>query len=347
MTLVLVDDSVPYDGNTPRTRPLGGVERAVVSLAEAIASRGRKVTAYTRCFMAVTVRGVQWEPIPPTWGDDDGAGGNGDVDTVLALRDPSLLAVAPGAKRRLLWALAPGDYLLDPPFSLALQQFRPKIIVPGEVARFACPFDDVSLIRPGLDDFCIPRTSDLDVPAPVALTTTHPAHGLGDVLAVWRDIIHPQVPGAKLHVYSSLLQDAVHGGAVERSLADLAETALDLSTRGVEVKAPLPAPAMAEVYRSARVHLYPGHPHDLVCWTLAESQACGLPAVALMRGACGEALVNGDSGYLVPDFEALGNLGVQILREDALWRSLHAGARNARRRASWDVTSRCFDQGPG
>ena len=48
MNIVMFDDSVPFDGFTANTKPLGGAEKAFAALAGALAKAGHTVTAVNR-----------------------------------------------------------------------------------------------------------------------------------------------------------------------------------------------------------------------------------------------------------------------------------------------------------
>ncbi|MBE1237416.1 glycosyltransferase [Phaeovibrio sulfidiphilus] len=347
MTVVLVDETLAIDSNTMRTRALDGAARAFVCLAEAMALRGCTVVALTRTPLAVTTRGVRWEPLAEDWAEGGPRTGAAPLveqaRLVIAFRNPQLLGVVREAGTRVLYALGPGGYLNAPPCREALDRYRPRVVLPGEVARYACPLEDVTVIAPGVDLAFHPRSSSEDAPPPVAITTTHPSQGLAPLLDLWRTQVHRELPEARLHIYSALLHGALHGASVDAEIATLAEKVLELGDAGVSVKEPRPATRMAEAFRDARVHLYPGHPRDLVCWSLAETQACGVPGVALTRGAAGERLTNGETGMLVPDFDALCNVGVAILKEDSFWRSLHEGTRVSRKYPRWDQVAELFE----
>ena len=65
MNVLLVDDSVAFDGYTPSSQPLGGVEKAFASLPAALRRRGHDLRVINRCGFAVTAEGVPWQ----TWND--------------------------------------------------------------------------------------------------------------------------------------------------------------------------------------------------------------------------------------------------------------------------------------
>jgi glycosyltransferase involved in cell wall biosynthesis len=100
---------------------------------------------------------------------------------------------------------------------------------------------------------------------------------------------------------------------------------------------------MAALYRAARLHLYPGHPDDMACWTLMETQACGLPAVARPLGAVHERLRDGQTGQTAPDDEAFANVAIRLLSDDQAFWSMSRDAHLLQRDRSWDVVAAEFD----
>src|SRR5262249_34255816 len=92
---------------------------------------------------------------------------------------------------------------------------------------------------------------------------------------------------------------------------------------------------MAAAFRAARVHLYPGQSTDFACWTLAESQAAGLPGVARPSGGAEERIVNGQTGYTVPDSAAMANVPVEILTNEAVYKTLSEAAVHPSRKRTW------------
>ncbi len=83
MDVLLIDDSVPFDGYTPASQPLGGIEKNFASLPSALARAGHDVRVLNRCTFAVTAENVQWLPWigpHPT-----------DCDVLIAYRKPALL----------------------------------------------------------------------------------------------------------------------------------------------------------------------------------------------------------------------------------------------------------------
>jgi glycosyltransferase involved in cell wall biosynthesis len=160
-------------------------------------------------------------------------------------------------------------------------------------------------------------------------------HGLTWLLDLWQMEIHPQMPEARLAVYSASLSKGIKGEAVSDDLIPILDQIREAVEQKVVVIDPLNDEGMAGVYRSSRVHLYPGSSQDYACWTLQESQATGLPAVARGYGGTEERLVNGETGYIVPDTSAFANVTLEILRNDAVRRTMGEAAGQATRRRTW------------
>ena len=106
------------------------------------------------------------------------------------------------------------------------------------------------------------------------MVTGHPNHGLSALLVpVEGRGIHPRVPEARLLVISASLEKALRTGEVPEALVSLVAQVRMAEDDGVVVVPPRGDAGMAEIYRSARAHLYPGHAEDMICWTLLDSQA--------------------------------------------------------------------------
>lgn len=334
MRILFLDDSVAFDGATPESQALGGAEKAVVGLAGALARRGHTVTVANRCARAVTHGGVQWQPL------DDGL--PTDVDAVIAVRRASLLVDAPVVRHRVLWVMGPVETLDDPFAARVLEALTPSLLFVSDAQRVAYrgPLRTL-VVAPAVNKAFAPRedgTVPPDADRPLAITTVHPRHGLDALLEQWQAVIHPAAPTARLRIYSGLLS-RIEVDKVPEDLRPLHAKAYAAASDGVEVCAPTGDIGMADAYRAARVFLYPGQTADMACWTLAESQACGLPAVAFDRGAAIERIANGQSGFVVPDDDAFANVAVQLLTNDAVQAAQAEVAGSFHRRRTWNMAA--------
>lgn len=332
MRIALFDDSIAFDAYMPDAFPLGGAEKAFARLPGALARRGHEVTVFNRGTAKVTIEGATWHE----WDDTRPL----EVDALIAYRRPRLLReVRVVAKKRLLWAVAKPAYLQTAAADALLAETEAELMLVGTTQKaLYSGTRPVNIVAPGVSDPYL-TVSRVQVEVPVALCTTHPDNGLEWLLDLWAEQIRPQAPTARLHVYSRLLTRRRRHETLPERYAPLLEKAEALKDRGVELKEPLGDEIMAQVYRSARVHLYPGHGDDMACWTLMESQATGLPAVARTKGAIHERMINGESGYIVPDDAAFANVAVQVLTDDGVFGNLSTGAADPLRKRSWDLVA--------
>lgn len=331
MRICFIDESVPFDGQAPLTGPLGGAEKALVGLSTALAARGHEVTVFNRCAAPATVAGVSWTPL-------DGAVPE-MTDIVIAMRKPRLLRHIPMAYRRILWATAQPAYLEKPAVDDLLDRFGVRLLFVGRTQAASYRGKRPALtVPPGIAEPYL-NVARNPVDPPVAITTTHPHNNLDWLVDLWVDVIHAQVPEAKLHVYSSLLSRAVRGEAVDDRVQYLHDAIMMAEDKGVRILDPLGDDGMATVYGTARCHLYPGHREDMACWTLGETQAAGLPAVARPRGAVHERVANGETGYVVPDDAAFANVAVQMLTEDGMYQGLSDAAASPQHRRPWSLAA--------
>ncbi|MBL8643900.1 MAG: glycosyltransferase [Rhodospirillaceae bacterium] len=355
MHYVLADDSFAFDGYTSARRPLGGAEKAFASLGGALVKRGHSVTVLNRVQYPTWCEGAKWRPI-----EDPQL--TTEADVLIAFRKPGLLGTIRQATRRLLWVTGPSDYLNTPGVGQLFDSLKPTVVFVSPLQKpgfkGAAP---TAVIGAGVRDAFYDTTPEIDpfpemsagasphttptlsLPPPHAVVTTHPQQGLAWLIDIWEKIIHPQVPQARLAVYSAALHKGMKGEEIAPELKPILELVQKAASTNVVVVEPRSDRGMAEVYRTSRVHLYPSFSQDVACWTLQESQVAGLPAVARMTGGAGEHIINGETGFLVPDASAFGNVAVQILSDENVYRRLSAAACDVARRRTWDMVAADFD----
>ncbi len=351
MRIVLIDDSVPFDGATPTLRPLGGAERAFVYLAAALARRGHQVSAINRCDEAAVIDGVSWQPWAAERPDY--------ADVLIAYRKAELLNGVTVASHRILWTTEAAHHLDDPPAAGWVQRFFPILAFVGEaqVGHWRAPKGMIARIVPPAPGplSCAGAAVMPDEP-PRAVVTSHPAR-LGGLIRLWQTKIRPACPAAELVLYSALLSKGAHGkdgqgkdgqgDAVPADIRPVLDEVLDevlaAEADGVRIAAPLADDGMVEAFRTARVHLYPANAREMMCLSLMESQAVGIPAVAFDAGGARDRIENGQTGYVVPDEDAFASLAVRFLTdEDMFWNASHEAAASQRRR-SWDDVALEFE----
>jgi hypothetical protein len=336
MHITLVDDSIPFDGFSPVNRPLGGAEKAFASLAGALVRRGHEVHVYNRAHYSMVIEGAHWETLNKPFPNQ--------TDALIAFRKPSLLSSVRMAGKRLLWVTAPGHQL--EPARKAIEGFNPIVVFQGRGQAQGWKGSEgveLRMIPPGVrGDFTADLPQQL-AEVPTAVATTHPNHDMDWLVGLWRGRIRLGAPTARLVVVSSVLAKGRDGGEIPENIRPILERVLSCAEDGVEIMAPTGDPGMAALYRSARVHLYPGHADDMVCWTLADSQACGLPAVARDLGAVRERIVDGQSGQVVPDADAFASVAARLLTDDETFWGMSRDAALLQRGRSWDAVAAEFD----
>lgn len=338
MRITLVDDSIAFDGYTASARPLGGAEKAFAALPGALAARGHEVTVFNRCRWALFTEGAQWEPL------EDGKKPLA-TDVLVAFRKPALLEFIRQAGRRVLWHTGPGRMLEKKATRALLDSHQPLVVLSSEAQarEWSARGLPVGLMPPAVKADYLAQSLTTRAQPPRAIVTTHPAHGLDWLVDLWVTRIHPAVPEAELHIHSMSLANAADGLGIPPELEDLAVKISNARPQGVQVVRPQGDSLMAEAYREARVHLYPGHADDATAFTLMESQACGTPAVLRPLGAAPERVANGSSAYVVPDDAAFANLATMLLSNDDLCATMGAEARGLYAGRSWDAAAERFE----
>lgn len=336
MKICLFDDSVPFDAWTPGRQPLGGAEKAFALLPGPLAAQGNDVHVYNRCKYSMPIEGARWHssdsPRPL------------DADALIAFRKPTLLEAMRTPRRRILWVTATPEYLDRKAAARFLADRDAELVFVSEAQAARYRGDRrATVIRPGVGKAYLrdlPRNTEAP---PRAVVTTHPSNGLDWLIDLWINDVRPKVPDAELDIYSASLNRAMQDPeSAPEALEGLVARCMAGRQHGVAVLAPLGDEGMARAYADARVHLYPGHPDDMACWTLAESQAAGCPAIARAFPAVAERVDNGQTGFLVPDAAAFANVAVELLTNDSLRDSLGEAAREPHRRRPWTAAAADF-----
>lgn len=338
MRFLFADDSFAFDGYSPSSQPLAGPEKAFALLPGPLAQRGHEVGVFNRTSYALEVEGAKWNPID--------AEKPADIDVLVALRLPRLLELATAA-RRVLWCGGDVGALAGAENEALLAKHRPLLLFFSEAhrQRFANPLGlDTRVFEPGLAAVYLDDEAMRVYDPPRAVTTAHPQGGLGWLLTLWIDRIRPAVPNAELHVYSALLNRGILGSEVPptvKPLVDLVQAARD---RGILVLRPQGDSGMAETYRGARAFLYPGIVHEVFGFTLAESQALGLPAV--LRPAAPvlqQRVVDGQTARFAAADAEFAAAAIELLKERATFDRMSAACRAARNGRTWAIAAAEFE----
>ncbi len=340
MDILLVDDSIPFDGYTPSSQPLGGVEKAFARLPAALQRRGHKVRVINRCAFPIEAEDVPWHPwdsTPPN-----------RCDVLIAHRKPALLDFPVQAAKRILWlgGGTAGSLTKGGNGDILARHASAPIVFNGPTHHVGCPIglaNRAVTIEPGVRRLYREAEAMAPANAPRAVTTVHPLRGLGWLLELWETSLHPLVGHAELHVYSAALTRGLIGQEVPAAIKPLFDRAMELKDKGVVIQRPRADSGMAQAYREARVHLHPGHGDETYCSTLAESQAVGLPAVTRRAAAATERVRDGESGFVAPDDEAFANCAMLLLTADNVFEGRSRDAIAHQRGRGWDDAAADFE----
>jgi glycosyltransferase involved in cell wall biosynthesis len=337
--VVMADDGIAFDGTTPSRGPLGGAEGAFLTLAEALAGRGHRVMVRNRCAAPLLHNRVDWAPLE--------RGIPEEADLYIANRGHRLIGLVPRARCRLFWIHNPGRYLRKWRYVRALWRHRPLIVTTGKYHASTVPWWMPSGGRVSIP-YALPEafrhaTPLGEAPPPRAIFTSNPMRGLDWLLALWERFIHPQVPGAELHLYAG---PAVYG-AVGEAKADAMSAVLAradaLAAKGVRRFPPQPRPALIAALRASRVMLYRGDPGETFCLAVAEAQALGVPAVVQPIGSLKERVLHGATGFLAGDEASFARHAIALLSDEALWRRQHETALRLQQGLGADEVAQQFE----
>jgi glycosyltransferase involved in cell wall biosynthesis len=332
--VVMADDGIAFDGKMAETGPLGGAETAFVALAEALAGRGHRVLARSRCSAPVSHKGVEWAPLS--------AGVPESCDLYIGNRGHRMIGLVKRPARRVFWLHNPARYLRKPRNVWRLAWYRPVVVTTGAYHASTVPPWLVSGKRMVIPYGVLDRfrhAEPREPPPPSAVFTSNPMRGLEWLLDLWVGRIRPVVPAAELHIYAGPAVYGASGGPMEAVLA----RAEALAEYGVHRHAPVGRDELVRVLAGARAMLYRGDWGETFCLALAEAQAMGVPAVVQALGSVGERVVDRVTGRVAATDDDFAAAAIAALSDDDLWRAWHRNALDRQRGESWDAVAARFE----
>ena len=338
--IVLADDGIEFDGTTPETRPLGGVESSICALVSALAGRGHEVLVRNKCERPMLHDGVDWAPIA------DGLPAVADL--YIANRGDKLIPFMPGAGRTVFWIHNPARYLVKWRYLSKLWQYKPGIVFIGDYhattyPRWA-PGGERIVIPYGIGAIFLADDAPRPPPPPRAVFTSNPLRSLDWLLDVWSRRIRPRVAAAELHLFAGAATYGAVGDSKVAAMETVLATARDRAGDGIVLRSPLPKAALAEELRAARVMLYRGDVNETFCLAVGEAQAMGVPAVVQDLGSVRERVIDGETGRVAADEESFAEAAVALLTDDDLWRRQHAAALDRQRAWGWSEAAAAFER---
>lgn len=337
--IILADDGIEFDGDSPGRGPLGGVESSIVNLTRELASRGHEMLVRNNCPSAKIIDGVDWAPLSQGLPET--------ADLYIANRGDKLIPLMPKAKRTVFWIHNPAQYLMKWRYLSKLWRYKPAVIFIGDYHATTYP-----AWAPGGERVVIPygiadefRTVEaLSEPPPQrAVFTSNPLRSLDWLLDLWQAEIRPQAPTAELHLYSGSATYGSAGAAKAQEMEAVLDKARAMAGDGVVLNPPVPKAQLIEAFQAARVMLYRGDLNETFCLAVGEAQAVGVPAIVRTFGSVVERVVDGETGTVAKDDREFAQAAVALLADDDKWRAQHNAAIARQRSWGWPEAAKAFE----
>jgi len=331
LDIVFYTEGLPFDGQAPFERSLGGSESAVVFMARELARRGHKVRVFCSCERPGRYDGVDYEDLTE-WPEFVELR---TCDVFVCARFLRGLTAPVRSRVNVVWNhdLLPKDaaqqmaslmYKVDRLF--VLSEFHQAAFQ----RRLTLPEDQYLVTRNGVDlELTDEAIAEVERDPDRVLYTSRPERGLEVLLTLWPELKRRR-PSLKLAVafYENPGPDAYMAEYL-LTLRSVAEALPDVTLLGGLTKREL----YRELARSALV-LYPATFPEVSCISAMEAGACGTPMVASAYAALKETVASGETGVLVPGDprteeyqQAYADAVEALLADPSRWAAMSAAAR--------------------
>jgi glycosyltransferase involved in cell wall biosynthesis len=221
------------------------------------------------------------------------------------------------AKAKVIWAANPGfswGHIRDD-FVHKLRH-RPVIVHLSEYSSkrsWFLPKSGNDIIPYGASDDLFPLIEERPVaPPPTAVFSSVPARNLALSVRVWRDLVHPALPEARLLVTGTVAPKHVcHMSTAE------------LEACNIEVIGRQPWSSLMQLFKRSRVLVMPGHFQETFNLIAIEGAACGLPTVTLGIGSLKERVGHDRTGWIAADEQDMAEALKRVLSDDEVWMRYH------------------------
>ena len=172
--------------------------------------------------------------------------------------------------------------------------------------------------------------------------SSNPLRSLDWLVDLWEKQIHPAVPNAELHVFSSYKTYGKWGEKVKHLMIPVLDKVEAARDSGVILREPVPKKDLLKEMASYRAMFYRGDRAETFCFAIAEAQALGLPCVVQNRGCMNERVIHGETGFIEDDDQAYAKRCIEVLQDDKLFKTLSANAKAESAQLSWINTAKDF-----
>ena len=303
---------------------LGGIETACLELGDALVERGHEVTIAGRFPAHRKARPLARDRL-----------GESQGDALISCNDARALQ-AGRFKARVFWShnpLAVEKAIRKGQFG-PIWRTRPNAVFGSQDALAAISallrFRDRTVIPLGVTALFEAVPTDLPRQPHFAFVS-QAQRGLPDTCRVWRAMVSPAAPGARLHVFGSTPAQA-------RITPQAAQEA------GVLFHPRVGKQELARFYETATALICIGAADETFCLAAAEAQCAGLPVLTLGIGALAERVSHGVNGLRAASFEALAEDAIRLCRDPELGLFLREGALRARGQFSWARSAKLWEE---
>lgn len=297
LDIVFYTEGLPFDGQTPFERSLGGSESAVVFMVRALARRGHMVRVFCPCERPGRYDGVDYEDLTewPEFAELR------TCDVFVCTRFLRGLTAPLRSRVNVVWN---HDLLLKeaaPQMASLMYKVDRLFVLSGfHQAAFqrhlTVPEDRYLVTRNGVDlELVDEAVSEVARDPNQMLYTSRPERGLEVLLSLWPQLKRRQ-PNLKLRVafYENPGPDEYMAEYL-KTLRGGVESLPDVTLLGGLSKEEL----YRELARSTLL-LYPATFPEVSCISAMEAAACGTPIVASRYAALKETVADGETGLLIP-----------------------------------------------
>ncbi|MAF68708.1 MAG: hypothetical protein CMH25_05125 [Micavibrio sp.] len=318
-----------FDADTPKTKPIGGIESVTIHLSTHLANKACDVTVWNGTHKPSKIRGVNWV--------NSLEGESAPFTHIISNNDPTCFMRVP----KMLLTKNTQTYLwLHNPISFAkvikkrrlwaFLKFRPHGVFVSHqqksVTSKYLPFSGTSVVPHGLDPVFMSLPEKRNVPgAKKAVFFSQPYRHLKELITCWIKYVHPKCPQAALEILAKRDDPA---------LSDFSNATLDQNNIFILPKKT--RRGVIDLLSEARALFYFGHKDETFCLVAAEAQAAGTPVVTQGIGALQDRVIHNETGFIEKDEEKLANYLITLMHDDALWACFSANAIQTRKDYAWD-----------
>lgn len=315
MKIVFIHLGIEFDGDSLKSKPLGGTETALIGVSRELAKiSGNEISIFTNTPTAKEFDGVHYYPAQALaqW-----ALGN-EIDVLICVRQwiPFWLPL----KTKLRVYFSPDAH--DQPFPRRAFDIKADINGKEEIV----PLFASKLFFSSVDAFfCVGKwqaqtfVSNLEFPAekmvvtangifpenfsPLPIEKRHkrlmysatPFRGL-EYLVRYFPEIRKSCPDAELEICSGMGVYGVAANEDQKQFGSLYET---LKTMGAISHGSIKQSELARIMCADRIYAYPNTFEETFCISVLEAQAAGLVVVTSKKGALVERITDGVDGFLI------------------------------------------------